>query len=27
VNLTTLSPEIIREGDLSVTEIEKILYG
>ena len=27
VNLTTTSPEIIREGDLSVTEIEKILYG
>ena len=27
VNLTTKSPEIIREGDLSVTEIEKILHG
>lgn len=27
VNLTTTSPEIIREGDLSITEIEKILYG
>lgn len=27
VNLTTISPEIIRKGDLSVTEIEKILYG
>ncbi len=27
VNLTTTSPEIIREGDLSVTEIEKILHG
>ena len=27
VNLTTMSPEIIREGDLSITEIEKILYG
>ena len=27
VNLTTTPPEIIREGDLSVTEIEKILHG
>lgn len=27
VNLTTASPEIIREGDLSVAEIEKILHG
>ena len=27
VNLTTTPPEIIREGDLSATEIEKILYG
>lgn len=27
VNLTTSSPEIIREGDLSLTEIEEILYG
>lgn len=27
VNLTTASPEIIREGDLSATEIEKILHG
>lgn len=27
VNLTTASPEIIREGDLSVAEIEEILYG
>jgi len=27
VNLTTTSPEIIREGDLSATEIEKILHG
>lgn len=27
VNLTTASPEIIREGDLSIAEIEEILYG
>ncbi len=27
VNLTTAPPVIIREGDLSVAEIEKILYG
>ena len=27
VNLTTTSPEIIREGDLSVTEIKEILHG
>ena len=27
VNLTTPSPEIIREGDLSVTEIKEILHG
>ena len=27
VNLTTTPPQIIREGDLSATEIEKILHG
>ena len=27
VNLTTPTPEIIREGDLSVSEIEKIIHG